>query len=503
MIGNLAAALARRAELFGWLDRPLFHTDEVTFSHGAVHGAAARAAGVLYGAGVRAGHRVLVVLPDSIGLVAALLGTVRLGAVAVLTGPEQSAASHAHVRNDSTPSTVVCEPGLAERFDGILILSPEDLCDEPSVVPPAEAVPSGTPAYIQYTSGTTGPPKGVVHRHSDPRAYVEALALGALGLTADDVIFSTSKACYPYGLGNSILFPMFCGASAVLFPGRTGPAEVSAQAQLHRPTLLFGTPAMYARLTAEGDAGAFESLRAAAVAGEPLLPPLADRAEAFLGCRLLDGLGTTEVGHTFISNTVSRRKRGSLGVPLTPYEVQVRSGDGYEAAVGEQGLLYVRGPSLLVEYLGRPAKTAEVLGRDGWLWTGDLVHVDEDGFIHHHGRLADLEVVSGVTVTPLEAERVIAEHPVVGEVAVVGDGMGGLRAFVAALPGRTPDVTLAAELREYARVRLSPESAPGTVTLMTALPRTDAGKIDRSALRPDIPRPAVDPAGCLPPTLVR
>lgn len=492
MNGNLAAVLARRAELFGWLDRPLFHAGEITYTHGAVHAAVGRAAGVLHGAGVRPGHRVMIALPDSIELVAALLGTVRLGAVAVLAGPEQTAAAHAHVLHDATPSAVVCGAGLAARFPGVPLLTPGDLSGKRAAVPPAEPVPPGSPAYIQYTSGTAGSPKGVVHRHSDRCAYVEALALGALGLSADDVVFSMAKACGPFGLGNSILFPMSCGASAVLWPGGTGPAEVSALARRRRPTLLFGTPATYARLAAEGDPAAFSSLRAAAVAGEPLLPALADRIEAFLGCPLLDGLGTTEVGHTFLSNTVARRRRGSLGVVLTPYEIEVRTADGRAARVGEQGLLYVRGPSVLIEYLGRPVKTAEVLDADGWLCTGDLVHQDEDGFVYHHGRAADLEMVAGVAVAPLEIERVLGDHPAVGEVAVVGDGAGGLRAFVAQPPGHPPDGALEADLLEFAAIRLRPDRAPGAVTLVTALPRTDAGKIDRSVLRRCVRRPTVD-----------
>jgi acyl-coenzyme A synthetase/AMP-(fatty) acid ligase len=397
--GNLAATLARRAELFGWLDRPLFHTSESLYTHGAVHAAIGRASGVLHSAGVARGHRVLVALPDSVGLVAALMGTLRLGAVAVLTSPERPRAEHAHILHDTRASTVVCPAGLASRFPGTQVLTPGDLTGEPASIPDAEPLPPEAPAYIQYTSGVTGSPRGVVHRHSDARAYVEALALGALGLGPADVVLSASKACYPYGLGNSLLFPMCCGASAVLWPGRTGPAELGAQARRHRVTLLFGTPTVYRGLL-DGDPGDFASLRAAAATGEPLPPGLADRVESFLGCPLIDGLGTTEVGHIFVSNTITRRRRGTLGLPLTPYEIQVRTGDGRPARVGQQGLLYVKGPSVFLEYLGLPGKTAEVLDRDGWLCTGDLVHVDADGFVHHHGRAADPEAVDGITVAP-------------------------------------------------------------------------------------------------------
>jgi fatty acid CoA ligase FadD22 len=494
MTGNLAAALERRVRLFGWQDRPLFHTDDRTYTHGAVQEAAARAAGVLHGAGVRTGHRVLIALPDSVELVAALLGTLRLGALAVLMGPEQSAEEHAYVLDDAGPGAVVCPAALAGRFPGVQVLTAEDLADEPAEPPPPAAVPPGAPAYVQYTSGTTGPPKGAVHRHSDPRAYVEALALGALGVTAEDVLFSVSKACYPYGLGNTVFFPMFCGASAVLWPGRpvrgagadTGPdpaawvAEVCAQAARHKPTLLFAVPGFYQRLVATGDRAAFGALRAATSAAEPLLPTLADRVEEFLACPLLDGLGTTEVGHTFISNTVARRARGSLGLVLDPYEISVRAG-GREAAAGEKGLLHVRGPSVLVEYLGRPEQTAEVLAPTGWLSTGDLVHVDADGFVYHHGRAADLEIVGGTAVLPVEVERVLGEHPAVGEVAVVGEDLPNgdtvLRAFVVC-----DEAPPESDLLEFARARLRPAAVPATVTVVAALPRSRGGKLQRSAL---------------------
>jgi len=479
MEGNLALNLARRAETYGWRDRPLFHTDDRVYTHGQIHDAAERAAGVLYAAGVRLGHRVLIALPDSAGLVAALLGTLRLGALAVLAGPGQSADDHAHVLADAQPSLVVCGFELAGRFPGVRVLTPEDLTGEPAYRPPAARVPPGHAAYVQYTSGTTGRPKGAVHRHGDPPVYFQALALGALGLTPGDVVFSVSKAYGPYGLGNTIFFPMFCGGSAVLWPSPPTVDGVVEQARRHRPTVLLTMPALYARLVEEGDPSAFASLRVAATAGEPLLPALGDRIEEFLGCPLLDGLGTTEVGHTFVSNTIARSRRGTLGLVLGPYEIDVRHADGRQVAHGERGLLHVQGPSVLIEYLGHPDRTAEVLGRDGWLRTGDLVHVDEDGFVHHHGRAADLELVAGASVSPLEVERALGTHRAVAEVAVVGDGAGGLRAFVVLSGPYPPSAVLERELRALA----PPGKVPHAVTFLTELPRTAAGKLRRIALR--------------------
>ncbi|MCP2341978.1 AMP-binding protein [Actinomadura rupiterrae] len=492
MEGNLASILARRADTHGWRDRPLFYAGDSTFSHGEVHDAAARAAGVLHAAGVRRGDRVLLALPDSVALVAALFGTLRLGAVAVLTGPEQGEREHAYVLADAAPQAVVCAPELSPRFPSVQVLTGDDLADEPLFVPGPVAVDADDPAYIQYTSGTTGKPKGAVHRHTDAEAYFRAMGVGALAMTQADVVFSLAKACYPYGLGATVLFPMFSGAASVLWAAQPSVEGAAEQARRHRPTLLFTVPTWYARLVAapERDAGvrgAFGSLRAAASAGEPLLPSLADRIEHVLGCPVLDGLGSTEVGHTFVSNTVTRRRRGALGVPLDPYEIAVRneSGHGRAARPGEPGVLYVRGPSVMLEYLGKPEQTSEVLSPDGWLRTGDLVHVDEDGFVHHHGRVLDQVTVSGRRVSPLEVERILGQHPGLVEVAVVPDAAepGVLHAYAVAITG-ADEMVLLAELLDLARTRLPEHKVPATVNFLAELPRTSTGKIRRSALHP-------------------
>ncbi|QXJ21077.1 AMP-binding protein [Actinomadura graeca] len=497
MEGNLAAELADRAYARRWLDRPLYYSDDAVFSHGEVHDAGARAAGVLQAAGVHAGDRVLIALPDSIGFVAAFLGTLRLGAVAVLAGPEQSRAEHASMVADAAPVAAVCTTGLAARFTSACVLTEDDLAAGAGATPEPVLVPSDASAYVQYTSGTTGRPKGAVHRHSDAHAYFQAMAVGALGITSGDITFSLSKACYPLGLGATVLFPMLSGGAAVLWPDAPSVRGAVRQARRRRPTLLFTCPTWYARLVGEPHRNAvrtaFGSLRAAASAGEPLLPTLADRIEDVLGCPVLDGLGSTEVGHTFISNTVDRRRRGVLGVVLDPYEIEVRAENG-PTCPAEPGALYVRGPSVMKKYLGRPDETAEVLSPDGWLRTGDLVRVDAEGFVHHHGRILDRVTVAGEEVLPLEVERVLGRHPAVVEVAVIAVGGPvpgrGLRAF-AVVEGESPAAdALERELLDLARAELPPHKVPDSVTFLDELPRTSTGKIRRGVLAVPSSRPA-------------
>jgi len=398
MEGNLAVDLAARAYARRWLDRPLYYAGDAVFSHGEVHDAGARASGALQAAGVRTGDRVLIALPDSIGFVTAFLGTLRLGAVAIFAGPEQSESEHVSLVRDARPRAVVCGVELAARFPSMCVLTDDDLAAASDVTPEPVLVPSDASAYVQYTSGTTGKPKGAVHRHSDAHVYFQAMALGTLGLHSGDITFSLSKACSPFGLGATVLFPMLSGGAAVLWPDVPSVSGALRQARRHRPTVLFTGPTRYARLVGEPRRNAvrtaFTSLRVAVSAGETLLPSLADRVEEVLGCPVLDGLGSTEVGHTFISNTMARRRRGVLGVVLDPYEIEVRVESG-RICPAEPGALYVRGPSVMKKYLGKPNETAEVLSPDGWLRTGDLVQVDGEGFVHHHGRIRNRVTVAG------------------------------------------------------------------------------------------------------------
>lgn len=484
---NLAAALERRAAEGGWTHDVAFVVGGRSFTHGDVHDGAARAAGVLARRGVGRGDRVLVVLSDGIELVWSFLGAVRLGAVAVLANPRLTPADHDFLAADARPRVVVCDDDLAGRFAGAEVVPGAGLERLAASCPPEAPVPvgGGAAAYAQYTSGTTGTPRAAVHAHGHPAVYFDAFARPALAIDRGDVVLSVSKLYFAYGLGNALFFPLFAGCRAVLVPGRPRPDLVADLVEANGVSLLFAVPTFYAHLVAPGRSGAMGSLRAAVSAGERLAPPLAERAGDLLGCPVLDGLGSTEVGQTFASNTLTSSRPGTVGRALPPYRVSVRDDGGEPLPAGRVGSLWVAGPTLLLEYLGRPDAT-RASRRGEWLVTGDRAEMSDDGFVRLHGRSDDLEMVGGISVSPVEIEAVLGGHPAVTEVAVAAvarpDGSSRLTAFVVRRDD-APAGDVSAELLAVARSALAPFKVPRGIRFVDALPRTPTGKLRRFVLR--------------------
>lgn len=482
---NLAMVLEARARERGWLTRPAYLVGDAVVTHGEVHDVAARTATVMSGLGVRPSERVMIALADGPELVWAFLGALRLGAVAVPVNPTLTADDHRHLAEEARPTLVVCRAELAPRFAGCWILLGEDLAAIAADAAPHPGVPAAarTPAYAQFTSGTTGRPKAAVHGHGDALVYHQAFAVGAIALGEDDVSLSVSKMHFAYGLGNSLFFPLLAGCRAVLLAAHPRPEAVSDLAHRHQATVLFAVPTFYARLVA-GEGGWAGSLRVAVSAGEALIVSLAHRARELLSCPILDGLGSTEVGQTFVSNTLRGVRDATVGRVLDPYEVQVRDGLGRTAEPGNLGTLWVRGPTVLLEYLDRPVAAAT--DRDGdWLCTRDRAVMDDDGFVSLRGRIDDIELVGGINVAPTEVEDVLSAVPGVLEVAVAGVREGGgashLEAFVVAAPDAVND--LDAEVVQAARDKLAHHLVPRVVHLVEELPRTPTGKLRRFVLR--------------------
>ncbi|ALG14887.1 acyl-CoA synthase [Kibdelosporangium phytohabitans] len=473
--------LAHRNE---WDARTAYHTEEGTWTHGEVHDMAGRAVSVLNRIGVRAGDRVLVVLPDGIGWVVAFLAVARAGCTVVPVNPELTADDHAFMARDCDARLVITTSELATRFGTWRCLTVGELMAGAAGAEKAEPVPADVPLYVHYTSGTTGRPKGVLHPQGNPAAYYHSVGRG-LGVRADDVTLSVSKLFFTYGFCNALVFPLFSGSAAVLIAGRPTPDVVGALVARHRVSLLYAVPSWFGRVVAEGDPSQFHSVRAAVSGGERFPRDMTERAARFLGAPVLNQLGATEVGCAATMNTLACDVPGTIGRPVPGYRIEVRDADGRAVADEAEGGLWVRGPALMTGYLNRPEATAEVLV-DGWLHTRDRVVRHADGTFTHVARADDLEMVGGITMSPMEVEDVLRSHHKVREVAVaaVPDHLGAskLRAFVVAEPG-SARYGLDGELIALARANLAPYKVPRSVRFVDALPRTSTGKLRRFALR--------------------
>jgi len=483
---NVAEALARRADSGGWLDSPAFHADR-TWTHREVHSLAARLATVLRERGVGPGDRVALAVVDGPELVAAFLAIARTGALAIVVNP-YLAGEHQDRLIERTRPALVISASLPDGWPAARWSAAEHLVAvaERSAEGPAEPVADDADLYVQFTSGTTGRPKGAVHRHGDLAAYHRAVGEAMLGISAADVSLSVSKMFFAYGFGNSLVYPLHSGSSAVLRPERPTPATVAELVDRYRVTVLHGVPSAYANLVAETDREAFGTVRVAVSAGESLPAVVGRRAEELLGAPVLDELGSTEVGGAYCANSVGDNVPGTIGTPLAGYELEIRDDAGRPVPVGTSGRLWVRGPTVMARYLDAPEETARVLV-DGWLSTNDTAVRRADGRFVHTGRADDMEIVGGINVSPQEVEAVLGEHPAVREIVVAAvldeRGASKLRAFAVPLVGEERHARLERELLDLARSRLAAFKVPRSITFVSTLPRTFSGKVQRFVAR--------------------
>jgi 4-hydroxybenzoate-CoA ligase len=356
--------------------------------------------------------------------------------------------------------------------------------------PIAESSPDET-AFWLYSSGSTGAPKGVRHVHASLKATADTYAANVLRLGTDDVVFSAAKLFFAYGLGNSMTFPMAVGASTVLLPDRPTPDAVQQVMRRHRPTLFAGVPTLYAALLAHPELGpgaGSSRLKMCISAGEPLPEHVGQRWRDKVGCDILDGIGSTEMLHIFLSNRPDDIRYGTTGKAVPGYELRIVGEDGTDAPDGEQGELVVRGPSAADGYWSQRAKS-RLTFRGEWTHTGDTYIRDADGYYRYCGRQDDMLKVGGIWVSPFEVEEALIAHPAVLEAAVVGhpdaDDLIKPKAFVvlqesAAGEDRT---ALTAVLRDTVKDRIGVWKYPRWIEFVEALPKTATGKIQRYKLR--------------------
>lgn len=501
---NATVDLLGRNLVPGRADRPYLRVEDRTYSYDEVGRAADSAGAGLLGLGLEPGDRVILATRDRSEFVFTFWGAIKAGLVPVPVAQGLSSSDIQFMLTDSEARAVVCDPSSApsvlpaveETGATCLIVggeaagatSWEEACGPDAALPVAETSGEDIALWL-YTSGTTGLPKAVMHRHRHLRWAPNGLARQVLELESDDVVLSVSKMYFAYGLGNSVYLPASAGASVVLNESPVVPKLVRGVLSRARPTLLFAVPAFFNGFARLPDAELPETVRRVVSAGETL--PL-DVFEAFrerFGLPLLDGLGSTEAMHHVTSNRPDDVVGGSAGPPLEGFEVKALDRDQQPVPEGVSGELWVKGPTTFAGYWRRPELTARAYA-DGWMRTGDLVRM-VDGRVYHEGRLDDLIKLGGVWVAPVEIEDVLRSHPDVDEVGVVAmdeeTGVPILKAFVVST---RRDDDLRKELTRLCRSRLASFKVPHAFEVVDELPRTPTGKLRRFVLRRGAPDPA-------------
>lgn len=462
--------------------------------------------------GVSRGDRVLIVLPDSAEFIASFFGAAKIGAVAVPVNPFARSADYLHYIENGEPRAAIVHSEALEAFlpasserpqmpivvvskgqaetHGVSCANWSDwIASSGDTLVPAETSSSDS-ALMLYTSGSGGTPKAAVHRHADMLVTTRSYAQGVLGLRPDDVTFSTSKLFFAYGLGNGMYFPLAFGASTLLNPKRPTAAHAIEMVSQHRPTIFFSVPTFYAAILREAETAGrpldFSSVRQCVSAGETLPAEIFERWKRTTGLEILDGIGSTEMLHMFISSKPGQCKPGSCGFPVPGYDAKIVDDAAAETPTGEIGNLWVRGASALAEYWRIPELTARTK-RGDWVITGDKFLREADGYYRYCGRADDMLKVAGMWVSPVEVENALLGHPHVAEAAVVGAtdarGLTYAVAHVTLRAGCEGSSELAEEIRGHVKARLVSHKVPREIRFCGELPKTVTGKIQRFKLR--------------------
>ncbi len=456
-----------------------------------------RAGQALRARGVEPEQRVALLLPDGPAFAATFFAALKLGAIAVPLNTRLGPADLRAVLDDCRAKVLVADPEVLDPLRPALsraavgaVTSFDDLLSAGPAKPlAAEPVGLDAMAFWLYTSGTTGFPKAAVHCHRTLLAC-RHYARDVLDVSQRDRVFATSKLFFAYALGNALLIPLFCRASAYLHPGWPDADAVREVMGAHRPTLFFSVPTFYSRLLrAELPPDTFRSVRYCVSAGERLPAEIYGAWRERFGVEILDGIGATETVFMVLSNRPGASRPGSSGIPVAGTEARILDADGAPAAQGQPGVLWVKTPSLAAGYWKRLDHSRRTfVGK--WFRTGDVYHRDADGFYYHGGREDDFFKVAGQWVAPAEVEAVLLRHPAVLEAGVVGaEESGGLvKPFVFVVP-RDPAVTgLADELRRLLEGSLPPHQRPREIFIARELPRTATGKLQRFRLREQVQR---------------
>ncbi len=504
---NAAADLLDR-QVEGGRAAHLAYVDDTThLTYGGLLERARRAGDALKALGVQPEQRVLMVMLDTVDFPAVFLGAMRAGLVPVPVNTLLQPADYAHFLSDSRARAVVVSDALLPKLELALAQHPEvpvlvarsvlggDRGRHASLDDTlARARDDGAPqpttaddvAFWLYSSGSTGAPKGALHLHSHLMWTAALYARGVLGIRSDDVVFSAAKLFFAYGLGNALTFPLSVGATTVLTAERPTPHVVGRMMEKHRPTLFGGVPTLFAQLLADGGFKVSDRLRASLSAGEALPRHVGETWRARFGTDILDGIGSTELLHIFLSNQPGDVRYGTSGKPVPGYQLELRGDGGEPVEDGEEGALWVKGPSACAGYWNNREKSLATF-HGAWTRTGDRYLRDPQGYYTYCGRSDDMLKVGGIWVSPFEVESALSAHPQVLESAVVGapdeEGLVKPKAFVVLKPGAHGSEALGAELKAFVKDRIAPYKYPRWVEFVAELPKTATGKIQRYRLR--------------------
>jgi len=475
-----------------------------THTYAALADRVDRFASLLRARGLAMEQRVLLCLLDTVDFPTCFLGAIKAGLVPVPVSTMLTPEDYAYLLADSRARMLVVseelssvlEPGIDDSpfLDQVLVAGGDGADSLSGAIDGADAAFETAPtrpddvAFWLYTSGTTGKPKGAMHVHSSLGATAQCYAGPVLGLSNEDIVFSAAKLFFAYGLGNALTFPFSVGATAVLLADRPTPEAVLQVLSAHRPTLFFGVPTLYAMMLNAGQVPSVEesALRLCVSAGEALPENLLLRWREQTGVDILDGIGSTEMLHIFMSNRVGEVKPGTSGVPVAGYQARLLDENRSPVADGEIGDLYVSGPSSAIAYWNLRNRSRRTFQGD-WTLTGDKYLREADGSYRCCGRSDDMLKVGGIFVSPVEVENALMSHPKVAEAAVVGaadrDRLIKPKAFVVLGEDEGDCAAMADELIAFVRERLADYKRPRWVEFVTELPKTATGKIQRYKLR--------------------
>ncbi|MDT3685548.1 MAG: benzoate-CoA ligase family protein [Pseudorhodoplanes sp.] len=503
---NFAADILDRNLSAGRANKPVFIDRRGAWTYGQLADRVNRFGAVLRAKGMRREERIMLCLLDTIDWPTAFLGAIKAGVIPVAVNTLLTEQDYLFMLTDSRARVLVVSQALLPKFEPIIARCPDlkhvivsdgatsDYEKFEDLIAAAQPENYTAPTtrddmcFWLYSSGSTGKPKGTVHAHASLRLTDELYAQPTLGLKESDVCYSVAKLFFAYGLGNALTFPMSAGATTVLLDERPTPESVTALLKQHPVTVFYGVPTFYAAFLASPAAPlrADVKFRRCVSAGEALPEDVGKRWSEKYGCDILDGIGSTEMLHIFLSNRPGAVKYGTTGQPVPGYDLKLIDDEGQPVAPGEMGELLIRGPSSAIMYWNNREQSRRTFMGE-WTRSGDKYRQDEDGYYVYCGRNDDMLKVSGLYVSPFEVEGALQTHEDVLECAVVawldGDDLIKPKAFVVLKAHDKACDELARRLQEHVKTRLAPFKYPRWIEFRTELPKTATGKIQRFKLR--------------------